>query len=71
VAAGSADLGTSLPRQVLQPSHCDRERNMTTASLNRTKVSILLSAFADINIDQSHSVYFYTLDASTKHLRTH
>jgi predicted acetyltransferase len=33
---------------------------MTTASSERTKVSILQSAFADINIGKSRSVYFYS-----------
>jgi hypothetical protein len=58
VADESGELGASLSCQVLQPSHCDKELSMTTASLDRTKVSILRSAFADTNIDKSRSVYF-------------
>jgi hypothetical protein len=57
-AAGSGELGASLSYQMLQRSHREKERNMTTASLERTKVSILPSAFADINIHKSRSVYF-------------
>jgi hypothetical protein len=41
-----------------QRSHYEKERNMTTASLEMTKVSILRSAFADTNMHKSRSVYF-------------
>jgi hypothetical protein len=62
VAAGSAELGTSLSCQVLQQNHSEKEQIVSTAFLERTKVSTLPFAFADINIDESRFVYFWLGD---------